>query len=850
MTLSAGTRLGPYEILAPLGAGGMGEVYRARDSRLGRDVAVKVLPASFAARADRLHRFEQEARAAGLLNHPNLTAVYDIGSHDGAPYVVQELLEGKTLADVLATGRPSIRKAVEYARQIAQGLAAAHEKGIVHRDLKPDNVFVTRDGRVKILDFGLAKLAHSSDDEPRFQIATVTATEPGVVLGTLGYMSPEQLSGEPADARSDIFAFGAILYEMLAGHRAFRGNSATDTMAAILTRDPPELSLTNQNVPPGLDHIVRHCLEKDPEQRLHSAHDVAFALAEISGGSTASGVAALPQARGRRRPWLRVAAGLAAAAALTAGGFLAGARSHPEGPPTFRQLTFRRGLVSSARFGPDGQTVLYSAAWEESPDELYQARVGLPESLPLKVPGGEAIAGVTASGDMAVLLRAAPAPILARVPITGGAPREIAENVTAADISPKGDAFAVVRRAGGVSRLEYPIGKTLHETGGGISALRISPDGERVAFFDHPLVDNERGVLVVAERSGSKKTLTREWSSVGGLAWSPSGDEIWFSAAERGSNLLVRKVSLSGATRPVLSGPGRLFLRDVAADGRLLVEERTVRRALMCKPPDQEQERDLSWLDHSTVAAISSNGSLLLLSETGEGGGENSGIYVRKTDGSAAVRLGDGLTDNFSTDERWVTSLTSGPEPRVVLLPVGAGEPRTIPDFGIRVRGAQLLGDGRRLVLAGARPGQPLRLFLAETESAKVVDIGPDAIGAPGALSPDGKVLFAVDGDGRASLYPIDGGEVRPVPAYVPGEWPAGWSADGRFLYFFSTGQVPLRVWRVDLAGGRRELWRVITPAEATGTRGFDMFTVSADGRSYAYSYSRTHSTLYVVEAR
>ena len=671
------------------------------------------------------------------------------------------------------------------------------------------------------------------------------------MLGTLGYMSPEQLSGEAADARSDIFAFGAILYEMLAGHRAFRGDSATDTMAAILTRDPPELSLTNQNVPPGLDHIVRHCLEKDPEQRLHSAHDVAFALAEISGGSTASGVAALPQARGRRRPWLRVAAGLAAAAALTAGGFLAGARSHPEGPPTFRQLTFRRGLVSSARFGPDGQTVLYSAAWEEGPDELYQARVGLPESLPLKVPGGEAVAGVTASGDMAVLLRAAPAPILARVPITGGAPREIAENVTAADISPKGDAFAVVRRAGGVSRLEYPIGKTLHETGGGISALRISPDGERVAFFDHPLVDNDRGVLVVAERSGSKKTLTREWSSVGGLAWSPSGDEIWFSAADRGSNLLVRTVSLSGATRPVLSGPGRLFLRDIAADGRLLVEERTVRRALMCKPPDQEQERDLSWLDHSTVAAISSNGSLLLLSETGEGGGENSGIYVRKTDGSAAVRLGDGLTDNFSTDERWVDE----------------------PDVGPGTQGRSSAGRRRRAADAFRTSGSECAARSSSATDGASCSPAPVPASRCACSSPRPKARRSSTSARTRSGLPapfrrtarcssrwtatagprsIRSTEARcaPVPAYVAGEWPAGWSADGRFLYFFSTGQVPLRVWRVDLAGGRRELWRVITPAEATGTRGFDMFTVSADGRSYAYSYSRTHSTLYVVEAR
>jgi len=847
MTLTAGTKLGPYEILAPIGAGGMGEVYRARDPRLGREVAIKVLPDAFAARPDRMHRFEQEARAAGQLNHSNITAVYDIGSFEGTPYVVQELLEGKTLRDTLTAGRPSARKAVDYGIQIARGLAAAHEKGIVHRDLKPENVFVTRDGRVKILDFGLAKLTHREGGSRR-DAATMTATEPGIVLGTLGYMSPEQVSGEPADARSDIFAFGAILYEMLSGERAFRGDSNADTMAAILTGEPPDLAIRNPGVAPGLERLIRHCLEKDPEQRLHSAHDAAFALEEITGGSTPSGVRALAPPRGKRTPWLKIASGLAGAAALVAAGYLAGARSTATDPPAFRQITFRRGIVGSGRFSPDGQTVLYSAAWEGEPNRLYQARVGLPEPLPLNVPGGEAIAGTAIQGDMAVLLRTAGEPTLARVPITGGSPREIAERIVAADMSRDGKSFAVVRRVEGAFRLEYPIGTRLYETSGGISSPRISPDGERVAFLDHPLVEVSRGSVAVVERTGVRKTLTSEWASTGGLAWGPSGDAIWFAAAAHGASLLVRTVSLSGALKQILPGPGRFILRDVGADGRLLLEERTERRALMCKPPGKEGERDLSWLDHSTVAAISRDGSLLLLGETGEGGGENHAIYVRKTDGSPAVRLGEGLTNDFSSDERWVTSLTSGSEPRVVLLPVRAGEPRTLPDFGVRVRGAQLMPDGRRLVLAGARAGQPLRMFVADIESRSLLEIGPPAIGGPGALSPDGRLLFAIGSDGKGAVYPIDGGEPRPVAGYEAGEWPAGWSADGRFLYVFSTSEIPLRVGRVDLETGRREAWRVIAPADSAGIRGIDMFVASADGRSYAYSFSRTASTLYVVE--
>ncbi|MEP6995413.1 MAG: protein kinase [Acidobacteriota bacterium] len=285
MSLSAGTRLGPYEILSPLGAGGMGEVYRARDTRLGREVAVKVLPAALSQDADRLRRFEQEARAASALNHPNILTLHDIGtnSSDGAPYVVSELLEGETLRGPISAGALSPRKAIDYGIQIAQGLAAAHEKGIVHRDLKPENVFVTDDGRVKILDFGLAKLTQpETAPGQQTSIPTAPGTEPGVVMGTVGYMAPEQVKGQPADHRSDIFSFGAILYEMLSGRRAFRGDSAVETMSAILKEDPPELSETNKSLSPGLERLVRHCLEKAPAQRFQSARDLAYDLDAIS----------------------------------------------------------------------------------------------------------------------------------------------------------------------------------------------------------------------------------------------------------------------------------------------------------------------------------------------------------------------------------------------------------------------------------------------------------------------------------------------------------------------------------------------------------------------------------------
>ncbi len=290
MELAAGARLGPYEIVGTVGAGGMGEVYRARDSRLGREVAIKILPAECTADAERLRRFEQEARATAALNHPNILAVYDIGRQGDAPYIVSELLEGESLRARLRNGALPARKAIEYALQIVRGLAAAHDRGIFHRDLKPENIFVTRDGHVKILDFGLAKLT-LPDMAPTGNLSAPTidsVTSRGVLLGTLGYMSPEQLRGAATDARSDLFSFGAVLYEMLSGKRAFHGDTTADTISAVLREEPPDLSATGRDVPPILERIVRHCLEKDPSARFQSARDIAFDLESLSTISSAA----------------------------------------------------------------------------------------------------------------------------------------------------------------------------------------------------------------------------------------------------------------------------------------------------------------------------------------------------------------------------------------------------------------------------------------------------------------------------------------------------------------------------------------------------------------------------------
>ncbi len=857
MPLLEGSRLGPYEIVAPIGAGGMGEVYRAKDPRLGREVAIKVLPASFSTDTDRLRRFEQEARAAGLLNHPNITAVYDIGSHDGAPYVVSELLEGETLRAALAGGKLSARKAIDYAVQLAQGLAAAHEKGIVHRDLKPENVFVTRDGRVKILDFGLAKLTHTGEgSEARTNLPTDAAgTEPGVVMGTMGYMAPEQVRGKPADARSDIFAFGAILHEMLSGRRAFQGDSAADTMSAILREDPPDLSVTNQNVPPGLERILRHCLEKNPEQRFQSARDLAFDLGDLSGVSvpraaTVSGVSPI-----RSKRVLPLATAAAVVAAALAGAYFAGKKAGFVPPPSFSQLTFRRGQIYAARFAPDGQTILYSAGWDGKPIEIFASRLESPESRPFGVTGADLL-GISPAGEMALSLNnRSSGPFsrtgtLARVSVAGGsAPREIQEAVLWADWAPDGKDLAIVRDLGAKQQLEYPLGKVVYQTEAWISHPRISPDGNDIAFADHPINGDDGGAVVIVDRAGKKKTISETFASLQGVAWPPDGKEVWFSAASVGFNRALHAVTRAGRHRILARATGGLVLQDVAKDGRVLVTQEKSRQELSVRLEGDPKERDLSWLDWSLAMDLSADGRTLLFDESGEGGGKGYSVYVRKTDGSPAVRLGEGSAQSLSPDSRWVLAvLTSTADPRLIAYPTGAGQPKTFPKDGLSVQDAMWFPDGKRILLNANEEGRGLRIWIRDFEGGKPRALTPEGYRAfLRTISPDGQIVVVRGPDRRFYLYPLAGGEPVALTGLAPeGESPAGWAADGR-LYVTARG-VPGKVYLLDVKNGARELWREFLPADAAGVAPFAGIRITPDGKAYAYSFLRVLGELFVVQ--
>jgi eukaryotic-like serine/threonine-protein kinase len=857
VSISTGTRLGPYEIVSPLGAGGMGEVYRAKDPRLGREVAIKVLPASFSKDPDRLRRFEHEARAAGVLNHPNITAVYDIGSVEGSPYVVTELLEGETLRARLAAGALSPRKALDYAIQIARGLAAAHEKGIVHRDLKPENLFVTKDGRVKILDFGLAKLKQPEEGLEKTDLQTATAgTEPGVVMGTMGYMSPEQVRGKPADFRSDIFAFGAILHEMLSGKRAFHGDTAADTMSSILTKEPPDLSTTNRDIHPGLDRIVRHCLEKNPEERFHSAHDLAFDIEALSGISGPRPIpAVLPSAK-RPIPWFLPAAAAALIAAAIAGSlaYRSGKKAGYVPPPSFFQLSFQRGEVGGSFFAPDGHTVVYSAAWEGKPMEIFVHRPESPESRPFGLQGE--VLGMSRTGELAVSLHRRPyVPFvgigrLGRISIAGGAPREIVDDVQWADWSADGNTLAIVRDVGAHNRLEFPIGKVVYETTGWISHPRVSPDGERIAFVDHPIPRDDGGAVAVLDRGGKKTTLTSVYATCQGLAWTPDGREIWYTAAEGGFNRAIHAVNRSGKERLVGRIPGVSTIKDISKDGRVLMANETYRLGILGRRRGDEKETELSWLDFSLVTDISPDGSAILITESGEGGGPGYSAYLRKTDGSPAVRLGEGSSQGFSPDGQWALSIAHPvADATLVAYPTSVGETRTFPKDDLRILRADWFPDGKRILITATESARGTRLYVRDFSGGKARPLSPEGYRHfERAISPDGRFVAVLGPDRRIYLYPLQGGEPTPLPGLTAEDRPARFDKDGRWLYVHSLGGVPLRIYRYEIGTGHKEPWKEVSPADSAGLSSMSRFVPTPDGTSYAYSYFRVLSYLQIVD--
>jgi len=856
MSVPLGTRLGPYEVIAPLGAGGMGEVYRARDSRLGRDVALKVLPGELSADMERLSRFEREARAASALNNPHIVTIYDIGQADSISYMAMELVEGRTLREVISPGPVPSKRLFAIAAQVADGLARAHAAGIVHRDLKPENVMVTRDGLVKILDFGLAKLTQPQLPSGELtQGPTVSgATQPGIVLGTVGYMSPEQASGHPLDFRSDQFSFGAVLYEMATGRRAFQRDTPVQTLSAIIQDEPEPITNLNPSLPAPFLWVVETCLAKDPEDRYASTRDLARELQRLrdqSSEPTLTGTARVAApARALRRFGL-LAAGLALPALLAA--FFLGRRTASTPPPSYQRLTFGRGVIWNARFAPDGQTIVYGAAWDGKPFELFSSRAESPDSRPLGI-GSADILAISPRGEMALSLGAhfhqtfSTKGTLARAPLGGGAARPILEDVAGADWAPDGQSLAVAREVGR-SRLEFPIGKVLYEATGWISCPRVSPNGELVAFFDHPVYPDPSASVAVIDRNGSRKILSPDWRSGHGLAWSPDGHEVWFTAGKDNYSHALYAVSLGGEQRLVGRVAGSLVLHDVARDGRVLMAREDRRSGIRGLLAGDTREHDLSLFDHSVSRDLSADGKALLFFAAGDAGGKNLAVYLRKTDGPAPVRLGEGLALGLSPDGEWALSLVTNPPPaQLVLLPTGVGEPKQLTRDAISHHWGNWFPDGKRILFLGSEPNRGTRLYVQDLVGGRPRPISPEGVAIQWhALSPDGKWVAARAPNQKISLYPVGGAAPLPVPGLDAADQPLRWTADGRSLYVYRRHELPARVFRVEVATGRRTLWKELMPPDPAGLVGIVRIQITPDERFYSYSYSRSISDLYLV---
>ncbi|HEX4426166.1 MAG TPA: protein kinase [Terriglobales bacterium] len=856
MNLTPGTKLGPYEIVSLLGAGGMGEVYRARDSRLKREVAIKVLPKAISLDADRLRRFEQEALATAALNHPNILAVFDIGSSDGSPYVVSELLEGETLRERLRSGAIVVRKALDCALQIAHGLAAAHEKGIIHRDLKPENLFVTKDGRVKILDFGLAKLTQAESSSHTSLPTATHGTEAGVVLGTAGYMSPEQVRGIAVDARSDIFSFGAILYEMLSGKRAFHGETAADTMSSILKEDPPELNETNRNVSPALERIVHHCLEKSPESRFHAASDIAFDLEHLSGVSgTSARVSAVQASQPRSKLLVALAGGLAVALVMLAFGWWLGKAGSHVKPPEYQQVTFRTGSIGHARFTPDGG-VVYSASWDVGENQLYLSRTDDPGARELGIKNAELLS-ISKAGELAIRLKTvffggyARTGTLARVPLSGGTPREVLDNVQDADWAADGEHMAIVRYVPENNhwRLEYPIGKVLLDGIDWISHPKISADGKWVAFADHenPGGDDEGSVAVIAaDGSGKEKKLSSGWVSLEGIVWSPAGDEIWFTSTNSGSSSNPSAVTLSGKLRSITNVPGGMWLEDMRNGTALMVTQQT-RIGIRGMAPGGKEEHELGWFGWSLLRDISRDGHKIIFEEEGEGGGPDYTVFVRDTDGTPPARIGPGTGEAISPDNKWViTKPAKGGQLSVV--PTGAGESRVLTHDAISYQPMRWLPDDKHLLAIGIEAGHGARDYLIDLSNGDSKPITPEGV-AGVLLSPDGKSIAVLGPDGKRGIWPLEGGGLRLVPGLDSQYNVCGWSQDGASLYVMSSlrGDYVAKVYKVNIATGKMEFWKTFGTDVAAGGAGVGPPHFSSDGTAYAYVHSRNLSQAYVV---
>jgi eukaryotic-like serine/threonine-protein kinase len=862
MSLTVGSWCGAYEIVGPLGTGGMGEVYRARDPKLGRQVAIKVLGVEALANPGAVRRFQHEARAASSLNHPGIVTIHDVGELDGQFFIVMELVEGTTLRQLLARGRPPARKTLQIATQLADALAKAHEAGIVHCDLKPENVMLTGDGHVKVVDFGLAMLTDPVPAAAGADRASGDRTTDRMVFGTVGYMSPEQASGVPADFRADQFAFGAILYEMATGSRAFHKETAAETLSMIIRDEPGRALELNPSLPVPLVWTIERCLAKESADRYASTRDLARDLQTLREHTTdGSAVEIRGLATRIRRPRLIAAAVIALAAALGAAGaaLYFAIRNRPRSvsevaaPPNFQQLTFRRGLIQNARFSPDGQTIIYAAAWEGAPIRLFETRPSGPESKPIGPPS-TGLASISSTNQLALILNceldwASCVGTLATMPLAGDAPRPVLDDVVSADWTPDGGQLAAIQITAGEYQLQFPIGQTLHRSQGKLDWLAFSPRGDRMAFIEYPLISDEVGVLKTVDLNGHVTTISAGWRTVRGIDWAASADEIWVTASEAGRRSSLYGVSLAGTKRLLFHAPADVMLMDLFKDHHALMATTEPRTRMIWSMG--RDERDLSWLDWSTAADLSADGQTILFYEWGEGVAAIPNVYVRRADGSEPVRLGQGKALALSPDGRWALTLQEGPPPRLVAMPTGTGTVKPLPGEGLTdFYWARWFRDGGRILIVASDASAIPRSYIQHIETGKL-----DPIGEPGMLavlpSPSGRSVLIADPLGAYLLWPLDGGRPVTLKGITTADRPVQWSPDGKFLYLRRADGLTLSIDRYNLGTGERQHWKKLVARDPAGIIGIASgrgeLAMTPDGRGYVFTYWKVIRNLFLA---